>query len=42
MTFGRQAASLSAGKRTEEPLMRRVFLDHQATTPVLPEVFDAM
>src|SRR5947208_15831376 len=22
--------------------MRRVFLDHQATTPVLPEVFDAM
>ena len=22
--------------------MRRIFLDHQASTPVLPEVFDAM
>src|SRR5205823_12082293 len=42
MTFGREATNLSAGKRTEEPLMRRVFLDHQSTTPVLPEVFDAM
>src|SRR5438552_17964494 len=42
MTFGREATNLSAGKRTEEPLMRRVFLDHQSTTPVLPEAFDAM
>ncbi|PYM11222.1 MAG: cysteine desulfurase NifS [Verrucomicrobia bacterium] len=42
MTFGREAINLAAGKRTEEPLMRRVFLDHQSTTPVLPEVFDAM
>src|SRR2546429_4967447 len=42
MTFGREATNLSAGKPTEESLMRRVFLDHQSTTPVLPEVFDAM
>src|SRR5437588_9981391 len=42
MTFGREATNLSAGKPTEESLMRRVFLDHQSTTPVVPEVFDAM
>src|SRR2546430_14881495 len=42
MALGREATNLSAGKPTEESLMRRVFLDHQSTTPVLPEVFDAM
>src|SRR4051812_46236410 len=28
--------------RRPELFMRQVYLDHQASTPVLPEVFDAM
>ena len=46
MTFGGNAISFFADRQTDREFrdcsMRRVFLDHQSTTPVLPEVLAAM